>query len=119
MSAVPPLEKLCSAASEFYSRGDTSIVQLIRGAGLKDLNSSVTREAVGAVLSSNPQLIQSWLLWSMNKRVSKGWYFKETESGFEVGYYPPGPSQRFSDAITACADFIVREVTDIYAHHAL
>jgi hypothetical protein len=62
------------------------------------------------VLRADPALIDGWLLWSKNKRVSSGWYIERDGDGCVVGYFPKGKRLRFDDVPLGCAKFILLEV---------
>jgi hypothetical protein len=71
------------------------------------------------VLERDPSLIESWLLWSTNKRVSSGWSFQQDGPNFVVALHPSGEHLVFQHAALACANFIVKEVGAIYARGAV
>ena len=101
------LRSVCLAPSAFY-RGGISFAQLLRDSG--GSKSSLSKQAIVQILEVEPSLIDDWLLWSMNKRVSSGWYFTKEDNDYLVGFYPVGERFTFQDAAVACAEFILREV---------
>ena len=108
-----PLAAVCSIASSFYAEGGKSFIQLVRKSGVADLGATFTTNALVPLLEGNSDLIESWLLWSMNKRVSSGWYFRRAQGAYVVGFYPNGEALRFEEASRGCAEFIIREVGQV------
>jgi hypothetical protein len=107
------LAAVCEIPASFYAREDISFSQLVRDSGVASLGSEFTSDALVPLLDANPGLIDAWLLWSANKRVSSGWYFQRAEDSYIVGFYPAGEPLRFENASRGCAEFIVREVSQI------
>ncbi len=93
--------------------GDVSAVQLVRDSGLVENPGSLSRDCVLSFLKGRPELVECWLQWSQDKRVSSGWYFSRHEEGFIVGYHPEGARTKFENMIDACAEFVLREVESI------
>ena len=108
-----PVEAVCRIPASFYG-GNKSFTQLVRESGIAEAGGS-TVDALASVLRAEPGLIDGWLRWSENKRVSSGWYFMLNGGACVVGYYPNGERLRFDDAALACAKFILREVGVVHA----
>lgn len=108
-----PLAAVCSIATSFYSEGNKSFVQLVRESKIAECLPEFTSDTLVPLLSADPALIEGWLFWSMNKRVSSGWYFQRAQGAYIVGFYPGGETLRFEDASRGCAEFIVREVGQV------
>jgi hypothetical protein len=104
-----PVEAICRLPASFYA-GNKSFTQLVRESGITDPTSGATAEALASALRADPALIDGWLLWSQNKRVSSGWYFERDGGGCTVGYFPKGKRLRFDDVALGCAEFILLEV---------
>jgi hypothetical protein len=68
------------------------------------------------VIKENYEYIDSWLLWSMDKRWSPAWYFSEDNNEYIVGYYNSQHIDKntikFNDKTQACAYFIIKEIED-------
>ena len=107
MGSAKSLDAVCRIPSVFY-RGGLSFVQIVRDSGVS--KDDLSKETLVQVLGSDPCLVNDWLRWSMDKRVSSGWFFKQEENGYLVGFYPDGQHLFFEDAATACSEFIVNEV---------
>jgi hypothetical protein len=71
---MSPTEHICRLAADFHGSGKP-MVQLVRESGIGNPATELTAAAALPVLEQDPSLIESWLLWSMNKRTSSGWYF--------------------------------------------
>lgn len=107
------LERICRLPANFYSIGSKSIVQLISESGIDECPSALSVPNISAYFTTHPELVQSWLLWSANKRVSSGWYFLRRSGGYAVGFYPRGEALNIAEPELACAEFVVREVQAI------
>jgi hypothetical protein len=108
-----PLAAVCTIAASFYAGSNKSFVELVRESHVADCLAEFTSDALVPLLSADPALIEGWLLWSTNKRVSSGWYFQHTQGAYIVGFYPSGETLRFENASRGCAEFIVREVGQV------
>jgi len=96
------------------NRGDVSVWTLVDESGYRDSPTVLSVEAVSSYLAQHPALVEAWLGYSADKRVSSGWYIVEKSAGtFEVGSYPQGRPEYFTDRDRACAEFIIREVCSI------
>ena len=99
----------------FYANRNVSFIELVRDVGIWRHRRELTRDAIASALRAHPELIDSWLLWSMNKRTGSGWYFEQQDDGYVVGYFPKGQELRFEDIAVGCTEFILREVSAICA----
>ncbi len=97
-----------------FRTGNKSAIQLLNESGYSGDPASLTVERIVQFLEANPALVEAWLSWSQDKRVSEGRYFIETQDGFLVGYYPNGERQLFSERKRACAEFVIREVASLH-----
>jgi hypothetical protein len=120
MTADAP--SICMLIANFRSGGD-SVAQLLKSAGVLDESSLPPSSELASFLSSRPELVESWLRWSQDKRVSSGWYFSPGSNGFVVGYYPNGVEMPFQNKILACAEFVRQEagqvVRDLRSNNSL
>jgi hypothetical protein len=67
--------------ADFYA-GSKSIVQLISESGVERFPLALSVPRISNYIIANPQVVDDWLRWSENKRVSAGWYFIRRSSGF-------------------------------------
>lgn len=97
---------------EFLEKGNVSVDDLIAEYKLLPENKvfRVTAERIKSRLELDHSLVDTWIEWSADKRASSGWYFKKRDDKWEVGYFPNGPMELFSDPINACAEFIFRDL---------
>ena len=77
-------------------------------------NSDVSNEDLRSELLIKPHLINEWLAYSEDKRVSNGWFFRHIDSiTYEVGFCENRKgiikSFIFDDAAEACAFFVNKE----------
>lgn len=73
----------------------------------------VTIEGVRAVLDADSRLVEEWQHWSEDKRTRSGWFLSCENGSYVVGHLPDGYRDIFSDALSACADFVTKEIRDI------
>jgi hypothetical protein len=105
---------ICELPVRFKARGDTSVFKLVDESGYRDSPNGLSVAAVSGYLAQHPGLADAWLGYSADKRVSSGWYVVEKGGDtFEVGYYPQGERLSVAGRISACAEFIVREIRAI------
>ncbi len=108
---------VCELPVHYETRGDVSMVQLLRESGFIESPDALTLSTVSEYIRQHMHLIEAWTMLSESKRTDSGWYLLEKPDGsLEVGYYPDGPRHSFSDRVQACAEFIVREAKAIAAY---
>jgi hypothetical protein len=112
MKAPLVVERVCRLPIDFRD-GTKSPLQLVRDSGYLENPVALTIEAVEDALRRKPELVDEWLGWSEDKRVSSGWYFLKAGTQFVVGYYPRGEKRLYADRIAACADFVIHDVASI------
>jgi hypothetical protein len=106
--------RICRLPLEFKTRGNVSVIQLLDEFGYQASPTSLTVDAVSAVLRQSPELTDAWLGYSEDKRTSSGWYVMQREAdSFEIGYHPGSERIVVRGRESACAEFIVREVRSI------
>jgi hypothetical protein len=108
------VERISRLPIDFYA-GSKSMVQLIAESEVATFPSALSVQRIRTYIIANPQIVDHWLRWSENKRVSAGWYFIRRASGFAVGFHPDGEILNISDPYLACAEFIAREVGSVVA----
>lgn len=106
--------RVCRMPVDFY-QGSKSMAQLAVESGIGSCPSALTVQNAIGYVSAHPDVIEMWLRWSSNKRVVSGWYLRRNANQFDVGYFPKGEVFTYSDAAVACAEFVVREVSAIFA----
>ena len=97
--------------------GNKSFYQLVRESKYAEFNLAITVEDLSNHLRSEQGLIEAWIQWSEDKRVSSGPYLQRTEKSLCVGVVPedgtwPEP-QEFESPIDACAYFIMQELSEL------
>lgn len=101
-----------------YEQHNKSPIQILKKIEIGTIIHSIKIEDIRECLERNTDLLNSWLLYSLNKRTSEGWYFKESsERNYTVGYLSKKNNYinelKYSDATEACANYILKEITDI------
>ncbi len=116
MKTDPVVERLSRLPADFY-HGQKSMVQLIAESGINANPASLTVASILAYVTAYPELVEQWLRWSENKRVSSGWYFVHRSGGYVVGFHPEGEVLNIAQPELACAEFVVREIKAMMAMH--
>ena len=75
---------------------------------------SLDAESIAAVLMSNPKLVNDWLRWSEDQRCTPSYFFTEEKNKYIVGRIPGNERVMFTDRISACADFILKQVRQLW-----
>src|SRR6185295_12502945 len=94
-----------------FSRGSKSMLQLVADSGVEEFPATLTAADIVGYLAGHPDVVEYWLQYSANKRVTSGWYFARRVDRFEVGYHPKGKVLTFSDPCRGCAEFLIREIS--------
>ncbi len=116
MSIEKVAEAVCSMAKDHKQKG-YSMAELIEESGYRTIFNEVTEQTIESFLRTQPDLIDSWLIYSMDQRSTPSWYIKspvdfpEKEILWIVGFLPRnvGNSKEvheFKDGFQACAFFI-------------
>jgi hypothetical protein len=112
MTSAEMLARICHMAVDFRNKKNVSMLELFRLSGFS--GGEPIREAeLAAYLRGHPELIDSWLLESVDTRYSPAWYFKPPEDGSKdwvVGYCPRTEIRKFADKYDACAFYVSRFV---------
>jgi hypothetical protein len=112
MSTDETVARLCRLPVDFYG-GSKSMVQLVADSGIEEHPETLTVVNMMRYIATHPELIEAWLRWSENKRVTSGWYFSRRAARFDVGFLPEGDVSTYSDPSLACAEFVIREVNSL------
>jgi hypothetical protein len=110
------VERLCRLPADFYS-GSKSMVQLVAESGINANPAALAVASILTYLTNHSELIEQWLRWSENKRVTSGWYFMRQSGKYVVGFRPNGDILNIAEPELACAEFVVREVKAMMAIH--
>src|SRR5437870_5632737 len=96
--ASKTIERICRLPIDFKG-GTKSALHLLRESGYLQLPLGLQRQDLKAFLQDKPDLQDAWLSWSEDKRVSSGWYFKATKTGYFVGFFPGGQGKDFASKL--------------------
>jgi hypothetical protein len=112
------VSRLCEMPNECRSRGNVSMVALLREIGA----SNVSEDDVSAHLRAHPGLVQVWANYSEDQRGAPSWYLArpgrglDGAEGWRVGFYALSnrvPERVFPDEFSACAFFIARHIEQL------
>ncbi len=117
MNIEKVVEAVCSMTKVYKQRGDISIVALMEESGYRSISNEITEQAIESFLRTHSDLVDFWLLYSMDQRCTPSWYIQEplenSSIGDEwvVGYMTVDVDSRkeifkFKDGFQACAFFI-------------
>ncbi len=117
MNIEKVVEAVCSMTKVYKQRGNISIVALVEESGYRETSNEITEHDLECFLRTHPDLVDSWLLYSMDQRSTPSWYIQEplenSSIGNEwiVGFMPRDVGSRkeiykFKDGFQACAFFI-------------
>jgi hypothetical protein len=106
--------RICRLPIDFYV-GTKSMVQLVADSGIETQPASLSLANLTKYIGTHPEVVESWLRWSENKRVTSGWFFSRHGDRFDVGFFPQGELLAFADPTVACAEFMIREVGALMA----
>jgi hypothetical protein len=108
------VERVCRLPVEFYG-GSKSMLQLVAESGIAAFLALLTAPNLLGHITTHSELVEEWLRWSANKRVTSGWYFRCQGDHYIVGFHPEGEVMTFGEPALACAEFVVREVDALVA----
>lgn len=105
-------EALCRMALEFKVKGKISMIALLTESGYLENHSQITEERLTEYFRDHQELIEPWLIESVDNRSGKGWYIEVQEGGFirskswTVGNYPGNDKRKFKNEAEACGFFV-------------
>lgn len=109
------IEKICNLLLDFKVAAESSLA-LLQESKFEDFYKDITKQDIINYLSRNRILIETWKIWSENKR-TWGYYLSFSSDTYLVGsldkYGKVNFSKSFVTAEDACAEFILREVSAI------
>ncbi|MGH7388954.1 MAG: hypothetical protein ACREM3_05785 [Candidatus Rokuibacteriota bacterium] len=113
---------VCEMAIIFKSRDDVSMLDLLLESGYLREPDGIDESAIERQLRRNPELVDSWVDHSEDRRSSPAWYVARPEAAggaWPVGYVSTSGSRSekrsFTDGFAACAFYIKREVEGLRA----
>jgi hypothetical protein len=112
------IKALCEIAKEFEEKGNVSESVLLTESGYLQNPGQINEAHMAEYLRNHRELIDTWLLQSMNKRTPP-WYLKSPvdysnrHKVWVVGFYPDGEVREFQDAADACGFYVKQEVEQI------
>jgi hypothetical protein len=110
------ISTICSMPNDFIASGNKSMIQLLMESGYKNYKKNIAKDEIQNFLETHPALIDSWEMYSLDKRCSSGWYLLHENGEWKVGYHKIGGKeheQRFQSGFEACAVFILKELEQL------
>lgn len=108
------LAGICDIPNQLDRQNNQSLRQLLKALNINRKDPKISIDEIKDYLEKKSNLIESWLLYSMDKRVSEGWFFIKLEKAkYIVGYLFKNSSKKefkYSDPAHACAVFIYNEL---------
>ena len=112
------IEKICNLPLNF-DVADKSSVTLLQESKFADFHNVITKQDIKDYLSRHANLIDTWEIWSEEKR-TWGYYLSISADKYFVGSLDKDEKEIFSKSFTtaedACAESILREVNAILDH---
>jgi hypothetical protein len=108
--------KLICLARDFSQSGTLSMYDLLLQTGYSKAAGMISEGDIYMELADHPELIDSWLEYSENKRSDDGWYFKIVDKNkYLVGCLGSTSAAltEYDSKIRACANFIKYELDSI------
>lgn len=97
-------------------KNDKSVRDLVEQLDYKLLNKANLESELETLLLEDSSKISDWLNWSENKRADKGWFIKDENGKYSVGYFEDNSVSKtikYTNEAKACASFIVNEISSI------
>ena len=110
------LDNIVFLPRQFNTDRNISVYNLLKRSGYFDFANDISTNDIKNAINKRPDVVEDWLNWSENKRVSQGWFFKNDSEKYIVDYFPYKTNVKrsaISDAYEACAIFIKNEIEDI------
>ena len=105
--------RICDIPAVFR-RGERSVHEVVRASGYPDFRGRFAARELADYLRAHPEVIESWVAYSQDKRTSEGWYLRPPYSIGRVTRAPPPMREvQHVDLGAACAAFIIAELDDI------
>jgi len=109
------IEKICNLPQDFKSANKSSMT-LLQESKFTDFYNVITKQDVQDYLSRQLNIIDTWEIWSEDKR-TWGYYLSISPDKYFVGSLDKDGKENFSKSFPtaeeACAEFILREVSAI------
>ena len=103
------LEQIVTLPQEFRFN-NKSVAECFRDWGLNTHSTLPDAAEIAAYLETHPDLVESWLWWSRNKRNGSGWSFRDKQGKYTVSYYRQRYVMTSDRPEMACAEFILEEI---------
>ncbi|AYL93869.1 hypothetical protein [Mucilaginibacter celer] len=96
-----------------YANEDKSPYALVKESGYFEFHDEITEKDIFDILVKHPELVQEWVAYSEDQRMSPVWYIHDKNGQYYVSYYSkneaPLPPYISDDLLEVCAVFIKRK----------
>jgi hypothetical protein len=104
--------------TEFRSRGDVSMMQLLSDSGYLASQSAITIELLINHFVEHPEAVDAWLRLSWDNRGWPSWYLQDPQSEnsrgmWVVGFHPGEHREYFERGADACAVFVKNKLNQM------
>jgi hypothetical protein len=103
---------VCQIPIAYRKPDGESLQQLVLRSGYFDNPDELSVDAVEEFLRDKPELVNQWFYFCEDKRTSSGWYIVDDGQRFLVGQIG-GQAVAFLDRVSACAEYVVREIGSV------
>ena len=109
------LEKICNLPIDFQISNKSSVT-LLQESKFIEYSNIISKQDIIGYLLLHKYLIDNWKIWSENKRTF-GYYLLINSEKYFIGSLDKNGKENFSKSFKtaedACAEFILREVSEI------
>lgn len=111
------IDGLINIPRRFNSVGNMSIYNLLKETGYFEIHDQISVKNILNVLAQYSECVEDWIVYSEDKRIGSGWYFKQEDNQkYVVGCLSEEGNithKEYSNRLEACAIFIKHEIDDI------
>jgi hypothetical protein len=105
--------RILTLPERFKSLGNQTFNNLLKDAGYIEISNQLQEADILEAIKERPEIVKSWFSWSEDKRVSSGWFLKESKGKYVVSFFPKVEGKEVletNDVYKACAYFITKEI---------
>ena len=95
------------------------MVTLLKESGYLRVAKNITEQLLEVYFEKHQDIIDAWVRNSEDTRGSPDWYLSKPtgpDKQWIVGFFPDGPTHRFTQGAQACAFYVKRYLETLRAH---